>query len=325
MPDSAIQVFIPNDIEPAHLQEMQPGTGIAALHGHTMGTYWTLRWMDNRFHDIETVQDTLQGAFDTVIRQMSHFDRESELSRINRSPAGQPQTISPEFFLVLTEALKLSQLTGGAYNPNLGALSSAFGFGPNPAPSHSNHPPPIPEVLTDPWNHIELDPDQLTLIHHCGQLHLDLSSIAKGYTLDLAAERLQQLGIHHFLLEIGGEFLGRGCKPDAQPWWVDIDTPPHLPRLRFALTHHAIATSGPGKTHIHHLLDPLLARPSTHLLSSVSVLASTCLQADAWATALCVLGPELGFELATQHQITAVFTLPHQHIYTPAARLLLED
>lgn len=312
--------LIPNDIHPNHLDGAWSNTTIATLHGHTMGTYWNLRWQTQPQHPATTVQQALQRAFDLVIRQMSHYDPTSELSRINLSPPHQPHRLSPEFFHVLHEALKLSQLTHGIYHPNLGELSSSYGFGPNPK-NYPNPPNPHPK----PWQQIHLNPTHHTLTHHYQRLHLDLSSIAKGYALDLAAIQLEALGIRHFLLEIGGEFLARGCKPDAQPWWIELSAPPTLQRLRFALTHHALATSGPGEQSIHHLLDPHQSRPTAHPLHSVTVLASTCLQADAYATALYLLGPEQGPIFAQEHHLTAIFTHPTHHHFTTHAKQLLEE
>lgn len=311
-----IHTVLPDDITPADLRGAGSGATLASLHGQTMGTHWRLHWQDQPRLSKETVHASLLRAFDLVIAQMSHYDPGSELSRINQSPPGTPQPLSEDFFLVLQQALQLSRLTGGAYNPNLGALSSACGFGPQPG-----QPPPSSSSYSEPWKHILLCPEKRTLTHDRDRLHLDLSSIGKGYALDLAGQNLGKTGIQDFLLEIGGEFLARGCKPNGHPWWVELGGTPPLPALRFGLTRHALATSGvlhPADSPCHHLLDPDQARPTRHALHTVTVVAPTCLQADAWATALYILGPEQGPVFAERHQIAAVFTDSHSHRPSPS-------
>ncbi|WP_211325443.1 FAD:protein FMN transferase [Roseimicrobium gellanilyticum] len=280
-----------------------------------MGTHWKLHWQDGNRRSHETVHAALQRAFDLVIAQMSHYDPGSVLSRINRCPPGKPQTLPEEFLFVLQQALHLSELTQGAYNPNLGALSSACGFGPQ-----SGQPFPERASYESPWQHIHLCPTQRTLTHELERLHLDLSSIGKGYALDLAGQYLGEIGIDDFLLEIGGEFLARGCKPNAHPWWVELSCHPLISPLRFGLTRHALATSGilhPMDSSHHHLLDPATGRPTQHALHTVTVLAPTCLQADAWATALFILGPEKGPTYAKAHEVAATFTDRHSHCHSP--------
>jgi len=322
MPFTA-QTVVPGDITPDHLRGAWSCATLSCLHGHTMGTYWNLRWQDQKRCSPAVIQTCLQGAFDLIIAQMSHYDSDSELSRINLSPADHSHHLSDEFFHVLQRALELSRLTGGAYNPNLAALSSSFGFGPDPT-----FLPPSAASFAEPWTHIQLDPEKHTLTHDLERLHLDLSSIAKGYALDIAARELQFLGINDFLLEIGGEFLARGCKPDAQPWWIELPSPPPLARLHFALTHHALATSGldeKSSLRLHHLLDPHHSHPTAHPLLKVTVLANTCLQADAWATALYVLGPEKGLIFASEQQIAAVFTSQASHQFSPVMEDMLDE
>lgn len=310
------RLLIPLDISPDDLRGAHSDAALSCLHGHTMGTHYTLTYQDDPSHrSLPSIEAALQRAFTRVIAQMSHYDPTSELSRVNRCPAGEPRSLSDDFFHVLSAALTLSKETGGAYNPNLGALSAAYGFGPQPDLAVA------PSGGSEPWLHLALDPVGRLLTHDLDRLHLDLSSIAKGYALDLAGKYLNDLGLNDFLLEIGGEFLARGCKPNAQPWWVDLESHPHLPRLRFALTRHALATSGPGdlsENSIHHLMDPFEVSPTRHELISVSVLARDCMTADALATALYVLGPVAGLAFAERRQIAAVFTDARGHRYSSA-------
>jgi thiamine biosynthesis lipoprotein len=164
------------------------------------------------------------------------------------------------------------------------------------------------------WKGIELDP-QSRRAFQPGGVTLDLSSIAKGYAVDLCALRLAALNIPSFLLEIGGEFVGRGVRPDAQPWRVALDlsdlppAPGEPPRTFAALVNQAIATSGDfvrRNGQVHHLLDGRTQRPTDNSLSGVAVFAATAMDADGWATALFALGPEEGLRLATARNLAAV-------------------
>jgi thiamine biosynthesis lipoprotein len=118
----------------------------------------------------------------------------------------------------------------------------------------------------------------------------------------------------HFLVEIGGELRGDGVRPDGQPWWVDVEPPPGLsvPTLRVALCGLAVATSGDyrrfrleGDRRLSHSIDPATGAPISNAVASVTVLHDSAMLADAWATAITVLGPERGMRLATQHGLAA--------------------
>ncbi|HWU94416.1 MAG TPA: FAD:protein FMN transferase, partial [Sphingomonas sp.] len=135
---------------------------------------------------------------------------------------------------------------------------------------------------------------------------LDFSGIAKGHGVDRVAEMLRSMELPDFLIEVGGELRGEGIKPDGQPWWVDLEPVPgsSLAPLRAALHGLSVATSGDyRRSFAHdgrdyaHTLDPRTGRPLENGIASVTVLHSSCMLADAWATALTVLGPE-GMALA---------------------------
>ena len=126
-----------------------------------------------------------------------------------------------------------------------------------------------------------------------GGIALDLSGIAKGHAVDAVADLLHDAGIANALVEIGGELVGRGIRPDGDPWWVDLESPPGLTLapLRIALHGLAVATSGDYRRGAH-TLDPRTGRPIDTGVVSASVIHETALDADAWATALTVLGPD---------------------------------
>jgi thiamine biosynthesis lipoprotein len=155
-----------------------------------------------------------------------------------------------------------------------------------------------------------------------GGLALDLSAIAKGFAVDLVARRLVAAGIESHLVEIGGELRGSGVKPDGQPWWVRLEHPdPDSAGGDTLLALHglAVATSGDYRrwfeqdgTRYGHTIDPRDGRPIRHGLAAVTVIHPQCMLADAWSTALNVLGPDAGPALATRLGLAARFVVRHE-------------
>jgi thiamine biosynthesis lipoprotein len=271
-----------------------------------MGTGWSLRAVSPP----AGVAAGVQAALDRVVAQMSQWEPESDLSRFNRAPAGRWQMLPPEFVTVLKAALEVAEASGGAFDPAMGALSDLWGFGAAPAPAGVPDQASIAAAMAGKGA-IELDALGLRA-RRTGQARLDFSGIAKGFGVDQAAEWLLAQGLRHVLVEVGGELRGAGLKPDGQPWWVDVECPPGmaLPPLRAALHGLAIATSGDyrrwldvGGRRYGHTLDPRSGRPAENGVRSVSVLHARCMLADAWATALAVLGPNEGIALAERHDL----------------------
>jgi len=270
-----------------------------------MGTSWSL-------HAVAPPPGTaarVQVALDRVVAQMSQWEAASDLSRFNRAPPGAWHAIPPEFAAVVAAALDIAAASGGAFDPCLGAATEAWGFG---------SAGPVPMLPAAPANGagsraIEYDP-AAARIRRTSDALLDLSGIAKGYGVDLAAERLLASGVRHFLIEVGGELRGEGIRPDGQPWWVDVEVPPSWPGApwRVALHDLSVATSGDyrrgvtvGDRHYSHSFDPRTGRPIVNGVRSVTVLHRQCMLADGWATALTVLGAEAGIALADERDLAA--------------------
>lgn len=148
---------------------------------------------------------------------------------------------------------------------------------------------------------------------------LDLSSVAKGYAVDQMARCLERHGVHHNLVEIGGELRGAGTKADGQPWWVELEgVPGSEGQAAAAVALHglAVATSGDYRRFYHqgqrrasHTLDPRTGYPIANDVASVTVLHASCMAADALSTALTVMGPAEGIAFAEAQQLAARFLL----------------
>jgi thiamine biosynthesis lipoprotein len=149
------------------------------------------------------------------------------------------------------------------------------------------------------------------------RVRIDLSAIAKGWGVDQVASLLAERGHNRFLVEIGGEIQAHGMNAQGSPWQLGIEKPSVGERdvqQVVGLTNQAMATSGDYRNFIgegaqrrSHTVDPRTSRPVDHALASVSVVADNCTDADAWATALTVLGPTEGFAIAESLGLAAFF------------------
>lgn len=294
----------------------RPGEGrLVRCAGPTMGVGWTVQArVPDGVRDAQ-IRAAVQAAVDDVVRQMSDWEPDSDLSRFNASAPGWVE-VPAELLEVVGAGLALAQATGGAFDPTLGRLVGLWGFGPGgPAASL----PGEGQLTATPagWRQVQLDMVG-GRIRQPGGLALDLSGIAKGYGVDRAAEALAALGVRDFLVEIGGELRGGGVKGSGEPWFVEIEAPPGaaLEPVLVALHGLSVATSGEWRRSVRrggrsygHTLDPATRRPLANGVVQVTVLHRACMQADALCTALAVLGPEAGLAFADAEGLAALFVV----------------
>ncbi|WP_108913084.1 FAD:protein FMN transferase [Achromobacter insolitus] len=309
-------------------------TASAALAGATMGTTWSARLALPSGRTEAAARHAIQAALDEVVAQMSTWEPDSDITRYNRAATGW-QTLPAGFFHVLSHALALAEDSGGAYDPTVGPLVNAWGFGPHQRAFEPPSPSAIEAARTRcGWRRVQLDAQHQAALQP-GGAYLDLSSIAKGYGVDRAAMALDALGITQYLVEVGGELRARGKRPDGQPWRVAIEVPDASDdhALALPLRDHSIATSGDYRRHAGngderyaHTIDPRTGLPVRNGLASVTVLHPGCMQADALATALTVLGEEEGLAYARRHELAALFILRERDAWrvvaTPAFQAL---
>lgn len=272
-----------------------------------MGTSWSVRVAGAA----PGLRDEIVRVLDRIVAEMSHWAPDSHLSRFNRAEPGRWQPLPPGFATVLATGLTVAQASGGAFDPAMGLLADLWGFGPaGPRGDVPGDDAVALALALSGCRHIEQDGARA---RRHSPATLDFSGIAKGYAVDAVAERLQALGMADFLVEIGGELRGEGIKPDGQPWWVDIEQAPGaaIAPIRVALHGLSIATSGDYRrsfrhagTDYAHTLDPRTGRPLANGVASVTVLHPQAMLADAWATALSVLGPQ-GMALAEREGLAA--------------------
>jgi FAD:protein FMN transferase len=286
-----------------------------ALNGATMGTRWSALFFTVPECDPSRLDAALQAAVDEVDAQMSTWKPDSDLMRLNAAPVGAWVTVPPALAGVLRLGLAIGRASGGAFDMGMGDAVSAWGFGPEAAdPARIRTAMAAPRVPAH--EALELDGSQVC---KRAPVALDLNGIAKGYGVDRLAETLLAHGIDAFLVGIDGEMRAQGLRPDGEAWTVAVEAPDRerrAPQSILTLHDAAVATSGDYRHWIEvqgrrlsHTMDPARGAPLIASPASVTVVARTCAEADAWATALMVLGPERGASLSRQAGIDALFLM----------------
>lgn len=287
--------------------------------GETMGTRYTAVFFALRGLDESTIGAELFVAVDKVDRQMSTWKTDSDLSRLNAAAPGQWIAVPEELVSVLTSSLRIGQQSDGAFDIGVGAVVNAWGFGPAQRQPDVHKTSAPKEGTYRPASYVLDIDDAQNRVCKRAAITLDLSGIAKGFGVDEMARCLDSFGITSYLVGIDGEMRAFGVKPDGRPWAIAIERPIRGGREVMGvmeLTDAAIATSGDyrhwvelaGKNYTH-TMDPSNGRPVCNRLAAVSVVMSSCMHADAWATALLVLGETAGIELAQRQGMDALFVL----------------
>lgn len=286
-----------------------------------MGTSWSVRFAAPSGCEPAAIEAAIGQRLDRIIALMSHWRSDSLISAYNRAAPDSWTPLAADFAAVIEAAIEIARRSGGAFDPTIGRITDLRGFGPDPARRSDDEASIAAARAMAGWQRLQIDDQRLC---QPGGLALDLSGIAKGYAVDSVADLLGARGINHALVEIGGELAGRGVRPDGDPWWVDLEDPPGvtLPRLRIALHGIAVATSGDYRRGAH-TIDPRTGRSADGGLCSVSVIHHSAMLADAWATALTVLGPDDGLALAGRERLAARFVSDHERL-SPALVEMLE-
>jgi len=291
------------------------------LTGPTMGTYYrvTIASLPANVSEDE-LRTVVETKLDKVNSLMSTYLPDSELSRFNRYAETDWFPVSRDTATVVSESLKIHELSKGAFEVTIGPLVNLWGFGPE----GKRDEPPDPEKIDNTLEkigsrHLQVRLSPPALKKDGADLYVDLSGIAKGFAVDKVAEALEALGIYDFIVDIGGDLLTRGRKKNGSLWKIAIESPLIYERKlqrTIGASDLAVATSGDYRNYFEangqrfsHEIDPRTGRPINHSLASVTVLGSSCMRADAWATALIILGPKEGFQAAENEGLDAFFII----------------
>lgn len=276
------------------------GTGaVERLQGRAFATTWSITAPANP--GLERLRPSIEGLLARIDRQMSPWRRDSEITAVNRGPAGR-HDVSEETAQVCRAALGIAEASGGHFDPTVGPLVARWGFGP------------IEGDASGDWRDLRMAGSAIE--KGTGAASVDLCGIAKGWALDAMAELVAKAGLKDALLDMGGEMRGLGTHPSGRPWRVAVENPqrPGGAIAALEIGTLAVATSAltwqsymaGGRVH-GHIVDPLNRQPASGALRSVSVLHETATEADAWATALFAAGAGDGPALARQRAISALF------------------
>ena len=244
----------------------------------------------------------ISAAFDEFRRAdelMSIHRSDSELSRLNARAASGPVPVSAQLFQVIATAQDVAAETEGAFDVTIGPLADLWGFIKKDAyrlPAQTELRAVLPQVN---YQLIELNRREQTVQFADPGISIDLGGIGKGYAVDRAIERLLQLGITNALVKAGGDLRAAGAPPGRSHWTVQLEDPrKQARRVSVALRDAALSTSGDyenffeiGGRRYSHLLDPRTGLPVAGL-AACTVIAPSCVESDAWATACFVMGVE---------------------------------
>ena len=294
---------------------------IRSFRGRTMGTTYMVK-----VFGAEDLSDDIRFDIDGELRkvndQMSTYLKSSEVSQFNASTSTEWFDVSRETAEVVEFAQSVSKATSGAFDITVGPSVNAWGFGPD---ERTGKPPEPERVELAKANigfenlFVRLDPPALR--KSIADLQIDLSAIAKGHGVDRVVNLLANRGAKSVFVEIGGEVRTSGDKA-GEPWKVGIQTP-DADHLEIMVAHpmgggtgadESMATSGDYRNNFiaddvrySHTIDPKTGKPIQNDMASVSVISESCMVADAWATALNVLGPVNGMETAAKENLNAFF------------------
>ena len=283
------------------------------LSGPTMGTTYNIKYIEQE--DLPTpnaLQSEIDRLLEEVNDQMSTYRKDSELSRFNQHQTNEPFEVSPQTATVVKEAMRLSGLTLGALDVTVGPLVNLWGFGPEARPDvvPSDEELAARKAYTG-IEHLSLDGNKLQ--KDIPNLYVDLSTIAKGWGVDVVANYLQSEGIMNYMVEVGGEMRLKGINREGTPWRIAIEKPTVSERSIQEIIEPgdmAIATSGDYRNYFEsngvrysHIIDPETGTPIRHKVVSVTVLDKSSMTADGLATGLMVLGEERGMQIANENNI----------------------
>lgn len=292
---------------------------IEVLSGPTMGSTYTIKYVFNASTPAaDAVGVQVQSILDEVDRQMSTYRLDSDIARFNQSPANSCMQMPQPVLDLAQYGYELSRRSDGAFDLTLGPLLNLWGFGPQ---ARAKHVPSAAEIAKAKehigYQHVRVVGDQLC---KDADVQVEFNSIAAGYTVDRISQRLTELNIDSYMIEVTGELIAKGRKPDGSPWRIALEQPQgdgqRVIQRVLEIDGYGVNTSGDYRNYFEengvrfsHTIDPQVGAPISHRLASVTVVDPSALHADGLGTVLLVLGPERGLAFAEEHKIAALFVM----------------
>ncbi|MFG6176347.1 FAD:protein FMN transferase [Halomonas sp. THAF12] len=288
------------------------------LEGDIFGTFYQVSIADPITAERrDALEDGILDELESVDASMSTYRDDAELVAFNHAPLGEWHTLSAPLIKVLSIAHQVGEASGGAFDVTVGGLVNLWSFGPEARPRAIPEDELIEQRLAEVgMDTLELDVEA-NRARRLKDVFVDLSGVAKGYATDRVAAYLADQGIDDYLVNIGGELEVAGHRDgEAEPWRIGVEIPHDgRPQAKFVLPleNISVATSGDYRNYFEqdgrrysHTIDPRTGRPIRHRLASVTVVDASNARADAWATAMSVLGEDEGMVLARQHDLAVL-------------------
>ena len=308
---------------------------IYKMSGAAQGTYYAITYCSDNNENLQPAVDSLLKQFDLSV---SAYVPTSILSRLNNNDS--TAVADSIYETIFRKSMEVSSKSNGAFDVTVGPLVNAWGFGfaKKETVTQAKVDSMLPFIG---YQKVQLIKGKL--VKADPRICIDFDAIAQGYSSDWLARFFEKKGIHNYLIDVGGEVLGRGSKPDGQIWSVGIEMPAKNAgderqfQTVISLKEKAISTSGSYRKYYEengirysHTIDPFSGYPVRHNLLSVSVVADDCITADAYATTFMVFGLEKSkIFLANNHELEAYFISDDQQggfaiFYTPGFEKLLK-
>ncbi len=295
--------------------------------GSTMGTTFSVVYVNTSSHEDAYVNNLINQSIELVNDQMSTYKSESNLSEFNRLPVNSCYEFPDDTYQVLEMAQEISEITEGSFDVTIGPLVNLWGFGPTYKPEVVPSDEEINEIRSTKVGYQSLVLKGDNTACKLKPIYVDLSAIAKGYAVDLAANALDSLSIHDYLVEIGGELKAKGIKPNKDHWKVAVEDPDnelgHSVHKVLELKDLGIATSGDYRNYYEvdgkrysHTVDPSTGKPIEHSLASISVLHKSVAYADAIATGFGVMGAERAQALAKKEGLAIYMIVKNSETFS---------
>ncbi|HAF57980.1 MAG TPA: hypothetical protein DCL00_00145 [Opitutae bacterium] len=292
---------------------------VVELNGNALGTTWAVKLLPHKTIDSEDLKKSIGQRLANFEKIFSHWRKDSDLSKFNSNKSTEPVEIHPEIHELLNHAKWMHQQTAGTFDPAIGQIVNLWGFGPD-GRNRSTIPKDeeVVEALhSSGMSQLEILPKHRVRKKH-PDLKLDLSGSAKGEIIDQICELLERYCLQNYLVEIGGEVRAHGRGKKGKGWNVGLENGKRGKDqlVSIPLRNYAVATSGTyrlqkpnpkAKRSASHLLNPQTGKPVENNLIAVNVFAPTARDADAWATALIIMGLDQGMKKAEDMHLIVRF------------------
>ena len=303
------------------------------LQGQTMGTQYHISVVSPKSSvvDKEKLKNKIDKMLSGINQQMSTYITDSDISKFNQSSDTSWIQVPHDLVKLVKASQQISKMTDGAFDISISPLVDIWGFG-----VETRDKTPSDQLLQKikqavGYEMLDVQENPPALKKQQARLHIDLSAIAKGYAVDKVSEFLSKEGLLNHLVEIGGEIRAQGLNHTGNKWRIAIETPDSDKKAAskiLEITNRAVATSGDYRNYyiengqrLTHIIDPKTGQPIKHKLASVTVLHESAMLADAFATALMVMGEDRGKRFAEEQELSVYMIIREQETYSVWNRL----